>query len=75
MPCTLERSDMAEQITSTQIAEAAVAPASVTIDGNTVNAQRLPDLIEADKYLSAKRALANPAKALTRVQFVPPGAV
>jgi hypothetical protein len=64
---------MAEQITSTQIADAAVAPASATIDGQTFNAHRLPDLIEVDKHLAAKRAMADPSRAIRRVRYIPPG--
>ncbi len=37
------------------IAEAALAPKSATVDGQTVQAHDLSDLIEADRYLASKK--------------------
>ena len=38
------------------IEQAAADPASATTDGQSATSHSLPDLIEADKYLSAKAA-------------------
>lgn len=43
---------------SDSIDDLAVKPKSVTVDGQTVTQHPLGDLIEADKYLAAKRASA-----------------
>jgi len=43
------------------IADAVATPASVTSDGTTVVARSIPDLIAADKHLTAKAAAAKPA--------------
>ena len=53
----------------------AEGPRQATVDGVTGQQHSLPDQIAADKYLAAKNARANPAKAFTRVKIVPPGAV
>lgn len=67
-----------------EIARTAADPQSVTVDGETVAAQPLPDLIKADQYLAAKKSLAGSAarggsrslwNALRPAQAVPPGAV
>ena len=57
------------------IKENAAGPASAEVDGVKTQQHPLPDQIAADKYLAAKEAQANPAKAFTRVRIVPPRAV
>jgi hypothetical protein len=57
------------------IKDNAAGPASAEVDGVKTQQHPLPDQIAADKYLAAKDAQANPAKAFTRVKIVPPGAV
>jgi hypothetical protein len=57
------------------IQENAVGPALAEVDGVKTQQHPLPDQIAADKYLAAKEAQANPAKAFTRIKIVPPGAV
>lgn len=60
------------------IEQVAAGPASAASGDRSATAQRLPDLIEADKYLSAKAATASgasPFNALKRVKAVPPSAL
>lgn len=57
------------------IEQNAAGPKQATVDGVTVQQHSLADQIAADKHLAAKRAMRNPAKALVRVQIVPPGTV
>ena len=57
------------------IRDNASGPAKATGDGTSMEQHPLPGQIAADKYLASKRAGKNPAKALTRVKIVPPGAV
>lgn len=57
------------------IRENAAGPAKASDDGTSVEQHSLADQIAADKYLLQKAAGRNPAKALTRVKIVPPGAV
>ena len=65
---------MAEDLDNV-IKQIAEGPESAEVDGVRVKQQPLPDIIDADKYLAAKNARANPARAFTRVKIVPPGAV
>jgi hypothetical protein len=59
-----------------QIRDAASGPASVTSGQRSATAQRIPDLIEADKYLSGKEVAAvSPFNALKRVKAIPPSAL
>ena len=57
------------------IRDNAAGPAKAANDGTSMEQHTLADQIEADKYLSQKRAGRNPAKSLTRMKIVPPGAV
>jgi len=57
-----------------QIHDAAAGPAKVTSDGLSVDAQKIPDLIAADKYLASKAAAKLPRRGLRYSKFVPPGA-
>jgi hypothetical protein len=65
---------MTEDLTDT-ITQNAQGPASASSDGTSVSQHSLPDQIAADKHVGAKAAGKNPAKALTRMQIVSPGAV
>jgi hypothetical protein len=65
---------MADDLKDT-IKQNAEGPESAEVDGVRVKQHALRDQIEADKYLANKTAGRNPAKALTRVKVVPPGAV
>jgi hypothetical protein len=58
----------------TAIKEAAVGPKSVTVDGQTVVAHDLDDLIEADRYLASKQsASGNPFAAIRPCQMAHSG--
>lgn len=50
---------MADEITPEQIADAAVKPSSVTVDGVTVTARPIADVLEAAKHLAGKKATKN----------------
>ncbi len=60
---------------SNAIQESAQGPKRAKGDNVEMEQHPLPDQIAADKYLAAKEARKNPAKAFTRVKIVPPGAV
>jgi len=53
------------------IREAAQQPAEVSVDGQTVKQQPLPDQIEADRYLASREAGAKPHKALRFAKLSP----
>jgi len=55
------------------IKQNAEGPKRAQGDAGSVEQHDLQDQIEADKYLAAKEAAKNPAKALARVKIVPPG--
>ena len=57
-----------------QIEETAQGPAAVTTDGLSVQAQPLPDLVEADRYLATKAAAGSRGRGLRITKLVPPGA-
>jgi len=65
---------MADDLTDT-IKQNAAGPASAEVDGVRMQQHPLPAQIAADKYLASKAAGLNPARALTRMKIVPPGAV
>jgi hypothetical protein len=65
---------MAEDLDGT-IAQNAQGPESAEADGVRVRQHPLSDQVAADKHLGNKAAGKNPAKALTRMKIVPPGAV
>jgi len=65
---------MAEDLKDT-IKQNAEGPESAEVDGVRVKQHSLRDQIEADKYLANRAAGRNPAKALSRVKIIPPGAV
>lgn len=55
------------------IAETALGPRSVTVDGQTVQAHDLSDLIEADRYLASKKAVGRAHRALQAMQMAHSG--
>jgi hypothetical protein len=55
------------------IEKAALGPATVTIDGQTVTAKDIAQLIEADRYLAAKTAATKSHFGLRFTKLVPPG--
>ena len=57
------------------ICDNAAGPKRVKGDSAEMEQHSLPDQIAADKYLAAKEARKNPAKAFTRAKIVPPGTV
>lgn len=65
---------MADNTISTHITNVAQNAQSIVTDGTSVSERSLHELIEADKYLTAKRARANPARGLLFTKLVPPGA-
>lgn len=56
-----------------KIEEVALGPKQVSVDGTTVASQDVSAIIEADKYLTAKRASARNHFGLRFVQLEPPG--
>ena len=56
------------------IETAAENPQSATVDGVTVTQRSISELIEADKYLQAKKALRRKNRGLIYTKIVPPGA-
>lgn len=58
----------------TTIENAAENPQSASVDGVTVTQRSLSELIEADKYLQAKKASRRKNRGLRYTRIVPPGA-
>jgi len=56
------------------IAETAKGPKSVAVDGQTVQAHDLKQMIDADRYLAEKKAARNPLAALRLTQLSHSGA-
>ena len=56
-----------------KIEETAAQPKQVTVDGVTVQAHPLPDLIKADKHISAKNASQSGKLPFVRFQRRSPG--
>lgn len=56
-----------------KIAETASGPKRVRTDAGEVEAQDLPAMIEADKYLSAKSAASTTHRGLRFNKLIPPG--
>lgn len=65
---------MAEDLNDV-IKDNAQGPKRAKGDSAEMEQHSLPDQIAADKYLAAKEARKNPAKAFTRAKIVPPGTV
>jgi len=58
----------------TALADAALGPRSATVDGQTVQAHSLSDLIAADRYLASKKAATGGAyRALKSTQMIHSG--
>jgi methionine aminopeptidase len=56
------------------IETAAAKPKAVTIDGNTVTAHSLPELVEADKHLKADDSVnTQTSRGIRWNKFKPPG--
>lgn len=64
---------MPDQSIEQAIRDNAAAPASITVDGQTVSEHSLPDLIAADKHLAARAAADSPTFGLRFARVVPPG--
>jgi methanogenic corrinoid protein MtbC1 len=74
MPYVLLREGvMAEKTIEDVIEETAKGPASVSVDGTTVTAQKIADQIEADRYLTNKAARAGRTAAILITTVTPPG--
>jgi hypothetical protein len=56
-----------------KIEETAGGPKRVRTDAGEVESQDVGDMIEADKHLAGKRAMADPSRAVRRVCYIPPG--
>jgi hypothetical protein len=65
----------ADETLETTIRQAASEPASFSIDGQAGQAQRIPDLIATDKYLSGKEAAQKRKFPLLIRRIRPPGTV
>ncbi len=63
---------MADDLEST-IRESAQAPAKVSGDAGSMEQHSLPDQIEADRYLAAKKAARSKGLGITLKKLVPPG--
>ena len=55
------------------IEQTARGPARVSVDGTSVDAQRISDLIEADKHLAGNTALTRNHLGIRFRQIIPPG--
>jgi hypothetical protein len=64
---------MADQ--SGQIQTNALAPAQVTVDGTTVQQQKVPDQILGDRYAATASALGKRRRGLRFSKLIPPGPV
>ena len=60
---------------SDQINTSAAGPRQVTVDGNSVQAQPLPDLIAADRYLAEKAVAGSRKSPLRFARIIPPDAL
>jgi hypothetical protein len=66
---------MADGDLENTIRQAAQAPASVNIDGNSATAQDIGKLIEADLYVTANRAVARRHRGVRTTKLAAPGSV
>jgi hypothetical protein len=60
---------------SEQIEQAGSDPATVSVDGLSVGAKPIGELIKADQYLAAKSAAANRRRGIRFSKIVNPGAL
>ena len=70
---SLQRKTVADDLKDT-IIQTAQGPKSASNDMGSAEAQSLPDLIEADKYVSAKNALKKSPFGIVSAKIVAPGA-
>ena len=56
---------------SDQIEDAAENPKKVDVDGTSVEAHSIPDLIEADKYLAGKTGAGKAHRGLRITKLIP----
>jgi len=64
---------MAEDLEA-EIRNAALAPQEFHGDSGGARAVSVPDVIAADRYLAARRAVVNFVRSFTRIKLSPPGA-
>ena len=64
-----------DDILEDAIKENASGPAKASGDSGSMEQHRLPDVIDSEKYLLAKKAMAQKNFGLRRVKIVSPGAV
>ena len=64
---------MADDLDDT-IQQNAQGPARVSGDAGSVEQHKLPDQIEADRYLASKKAAKSKSRGLVINKLVPPGA-
>lgn len=66
---------MADEITPSDIVDAALSPQSTTIDGNTVTARPIADLVEAKQQAELASAVnTRTSRGIRFNKLVPPGA-
>ena len=66
---------MAAEDLTDAIAEAAVAPSAVTVDGQSVSNRPIEEVIAADEYAKANQGLTKKSRGLRFTKLLPPGAV
>jgi hypothetical protein len=66
---------MSEPDLSQQIQDAADSPARASVDGTSADARSISELIEADKYLAARRARKSSVLPVRIAKTRPPGIV
>jgi hypothetical protein len=69
----VEHTTMADELDDT-IRQNAQGPARAAGDAGSVEQHKLPDQIEADRYLASKQAARSKRRGLVFNQLVPPGA-
>lgn len=60
---------------SDTIESAAGGPQTVSVDGLTTTQRSIPDLVQADQYLNARDAAAQPHRGLRFTRILAPNAV
>jgi hypothetical protein len=64
---------MAEEITTENIVDAALAPQTVIADGVTVNARPIADVIAADKHATKKAAARKRGRGIGFIKLISEG--
>ena len=67
--------ELTQQNAEDALTNALSGPARVSGDAGSVEQHSIPDLIQADKYLSGKAAAANPNRGLMITSLIPDGTV